>query len=379
MFKGLFAIAYKEFLHIKRDPATRFVFIIPIFQLALFGYAIRLDVEDIRTAVVDLDNTDESRQLIDLYRNTRTFDIAHRYTSLAELDQGIVAGEVRVGVYIPDGFARQIHRGEEAQVLLLVDGSNSTEATSALNVSQAMGLYMSRHIRASSMGHRELASLGPNIPLASVDIRGRLLFNPHLRSANFFVPGLVGVILQLITVLLTSFAIVRERESGTFEQLMVTPVGSWGLLIGKLIPYSLVAIIETTLVLTIMVFMFGVPIAGSLPLLSVLSVLFLITALSLGVIISTIARNQAEAMQMAFLVLLPSILLSGFVFPLETIPDVVYPLTYLIPVRYFIEILRGLILRGAPFDALWMDTLALAVFGVGLMVLSAVRFRKRLD
>ncbi len=379
MFSGFKAIAYKEFLHVIRDPATRFVFIIPIMQLVLFGYAIDLQVKDIPTSIVDLDGTEESRELADMLENTRSLEVTDEYRSLEELEEALVNGTTQVGVYIPDGFARRVRRGEESQVLVLIDGSYSTEATAALNVTGALGLYISRNVRAVEWDTHEMGRLPPNAPLANIDIRQRLLFNPNLRSPNFFVPGLVGVILQLITILLTSFSIVRERESGTFEQLMVTPVGPWGLFLGKLVPYAGIAIIETTVVLVLMVFAFGVPIVGSLPLLAVLSLLFLLTSLSLGVIISTLASNQAEAMQFSFLLLLPSILLSGFVFPLQTIPDVLQPLTYLIPVRYFIEILRGLILRGAPFEALWMDSAALAIFTIALLVVSAIRFKKRLD
>lgn len=379
MFSGFKAIAYKEFLHVARDPATRFVFIIPIIQLTLFGYAVNLEVKDIPTAIVDLDNSEESREFIDLVENTRSLEVNDSLPSLPSMEQALVAGRTQVGVYIPEGFAQRIHRGEEAQVLVLIDGSYSTEATTALNVTQALGMYMNRNIRAVPWDSRELGHLPVGAPLANIDVRSRLLFNPNLRSPNFFVPGLVGIILQLITILLTSFSIVRERESGTLEQLMVTPVGPWGLFLGKLVPYAGIAIIETTLVLVLMVYLFQVPIVGSLPLLALLSLLFLLTSLSFGVIISTVASNQAEAMQMSFLILLPSILLSGFVFPLQTIPDAIYPLTYLIPVRFFIEILRGLILRGAPFAALWQEAASLGVFTAVLLLLSAIRFKKRLD
>jgi len=375
---SLRAVAAKELLHVLRDPATRFVFMIPVLQLALFGYAIRVDVTDIPTAVVDQDGTHESAELLDLYANARTFEVRRRLTSLEELQADLVAGRVKVGVLVPPGFGRRVRRGERAEALVLVDGSYSSEASAATNVSRALGLYVARRFRARTWDLQDLPRLPPDAPLAQVDLRTRLLFNPNLRSANFFVPGLVGIILQLVTILLTSFSIVRERESGTYEQMMVTPVGPWSLLLGKLAPYALIGAIETALVLLLMVFLFGVPIAGSLPLLAVLAGLFLLTSLSLGLIVSTVARNQAEAMQMAFVILLPSILLSGFVFPLESIPDPIYPLTYLIPVRYFIEILRGVILRGAPFGALWTQATALALYTALLLGISALRFRRRM-
>ncbi len=378
MLASFRAVSHKEFLHVLRDPSTRFVFLIPILQLLLFGYAIRVEVEDIPTAVVDLDGSHESERLIDLYAEVRTFDVVERLTSLSELEAGLVAGRVKVGVLVPSGFGRRVRSGDRAEALVLVDGSYSSEASAAVQVTRALGLWVSRRFRAAAWDLRDLPRLDPEVPLSQVDLRTRLLFNPNLRSANFFVPGLVGIILQLVTILLTSFSIVRERESGTWEQMMVTPVGSWGLLFGKLAPYAVIGAIETTLVLVLMVHLFGVPIAGSLSLLAVLAALFLITSLSLGLIVSTIARNQAEAMQVSFAMLMPSILLSGFVFPLESIPEAIYPLTFLIPVRYFIEILRGIILRGAPFDALWTQALALSVYTVLLLALSARRFRRRM-
>jgi len=372
------AVAAKEFLHVRRDPATRFVFLIPVLQLLLFGFAIRVEVTDIPTAVVDLDGTHESRQLLDLYANARSFEVVRRLSSLPELEADLVAGRAKVGVLVPPGFGRDVRRGERAEALVLVDGSYSSEASAAIQVTRALGFYVARRFRAAAWDVRDLPHLPPAAPLAQVDLRTRLLFNPQLRSANFFVPGLVGIILQLVTILLTSFSIVRERESGTWEQMMVTPIGSWGLLFGKLAPYAVVGAIETSVVVTLMVYLFGVPIAGSLGLLSALAALFLLTSLSLGLILSTFARNQAEAMQMAFFVLLPSILLSGFVFPLETIPEEIHPLTYLIPVRYFIEILRGIILRGAPFDALWTQAAALGLYTLVLLTLGGLRFRRRM-
>lgn len=375
---ALGAVAYKEFLHVLRDPSTRFVFMIPVFQLVLFGYAIRVDVTDIPSAYVDLDRTQESRELVSRVANTRTFDVRRRLASLQELEQDLVAGRSQVGLYVPQGFGRGVRSGERAEALVIIDGSYSATASAAANVSREIALRFSQEVRAHRWDRRDLARVPPQLPLAQVDLRSRLLFNPALRSASFFVPGLVGIILQIVTVLLTSFSIVRERESGTFEQMMVTPVGAWSLLLGKLAPYALIGVIETALVLALMVWVFGVPIAGSLSLLAVLSALFLLTSLSLGLIVSSYARNQAEAIQLAFFLFLPSILLSGFVFPLETIPQPIYPLTFLIPVRYFIEALRGIILRGAPFADLWPQAAAMAGFAAGLLVLSALRFRRRM-
>jgi ABC transporter DrrB family efflux protein len=375
MFDGLWAIAWKEFLHVIRDPATRFVLLIPVFQLVVFGYAIRLEIENIPTVIVDQDNSVESRELISAFQNTRTFEVSERAYDLNAARQLIIAGDARVGLIVPDGYARSLMRGEPAPALVLVDGSNSTEASAALNVSRALAMSSARRLSPSTW--REL-DLPPRLP-PTIDIRVRLLFNPNLRSANFFVPGLVGIIMQLITIMLTSFSIVRERERGTFEQLLTTPIGSWGLLLGKIAPYAVIAVFETIVVLVLMVTVFGVPIAGNLFLLAGLSALFLLTSLALGVIISTFAATQMEAMQLAFLILLPSILLSGFMFPIPSIPEPIQSVTYIIPARYFIEILRGIVLRDASLADLAFESFALAGYTVVLLGIGAARFRKRLD
>ena len=375
MIDALRAVAWKESLHVRRDPATRFVFVIPVMQLLLFGYAIRLDVEDVPTAWVDLDRTAESRALVAAFRNTETLALTHQLTSVADVQAALESNEVSAAVVVPHGYARALMRGEVADVLMVVDGTNSTEASAAASAARAIGTSVSLSLVPSldPDGHQLRAR-----PPGRVDVRTRMLFNPELRSANFFVPGLIGIILQLITILLTSFAIVRERETGTYEQLMVTPVGPWAMLLGKIAPYAVIASIETVVVMLLMVSVFQVPIAGSLPLLAVLSLLFLLTALSLGVIISTFASTQMEAMQLSFLVLLPTILLSGFVFPIESIPEPIRTMTHVIPARYYISILRGLILRGASFDALIPDALALVVFTSILLGIGVARFRHRL-
>jgi ABC-type multidrug transport system permease subunit len=372
-------MAWKELLHVVRDRSTRFVFIIPMMQLMLFGYAIRIEVTDIPSAWVDLDQSQESRELVAAFANTETFELLGEFRSVDEAQAAIAAGEVHAVVVVPEDFSREVMRGEVADFLVLIDGSYSSEATAALNVSQQIALTQSRTVRAQTLERSELGRIPPALPLAQVDARPRLLFNPNLRTATFFVPGLVGIIMQLVTVLLTAFSIVRERENGTFEQLLTTPVTPWAMLLGKLMPYALIGVIETAAVLTLMVFVFGVPIVGSIALLAALSMIFLLTSLTVGILISTASSNQAEAMQLGFLLLLPSVLLSGFIFPLQSIPQPIRTLTFLIPVRYYIEILRGIILRGADLGALWDEALALSVYTGALLVISARRLRRRLD
>lgn len=356
----------KEVIHIRRDPATRFIFAIPLLELLLFGYAIEMDVKNISTVVFNLDQQKESRELIREFESTRYFRVTGQVYSDRELEQAIVSGRAKVGIKIPPDYSEQLVNGRQAGVQVLIDGSDSTSALRLLQASQTLGFLKS------------LKKIGFTTEMVAVDVRPRLLFNPNLESANFFVPGLIGVILQLVTVFLTAFSIVRERERGTMEQLLVTPVSKEGLILGKLLPYCAIGFMQTGLVLSVMVILFGVPIHGSVSLLLLLSGVFLIPALGMGIVISTFARNQGEAMQMAMMVMLPSILLSGFVFPRESMPYAIYLLTFLIPATYYLEILRGIILRGAGWAALWDEALVLLIFGIFFMVLSALRFKKRL-
>jgi ABC transporter DrrB family efflux protein len=312
-----------------------------------------------------MDHTSESRRLAEEFRNTSSFDIVAEVNSEQEVREYIVAGKAKTGLLIPSDYTARLLRGEQARVQLLVDGSDSTVATNAVQTSRGIG-----QLKALSV-----SGISPEqLPL---DIRPRVLFNPNLDSSHFYVPGLIGIILQIVTVMLTAFAIVRERERGTLEQLVVTPVSRAALIIGKIIPYALIGIGQTVLVLVLMRYVFGVPIEGDVFLLMLLSILFLIPALALGILVSTVAANQAQAMQVALLVMLPSVLLSGFAFPRETMPLPIYWLSFAIPVTYYVQILRGIILRGAGLWALWPQTLALAGFGLVLIVISSLRFQKR--
>lgn len=370
MFEGLGAIIYKESRHILRDPRTLFLMLlVPGLQLTVFGYAIDLDIKNIPTAIYDLDGRATSKELLDRFTNSGYFHIVRLVHSDEELIHAIVRGEAKVGVKIPPDYSDKLLVGESTHVQVLVDGSDSTVAMQALNVSNAIALRSSLAIISDMLG-------GRSTPL--IDARTRVLFNPDMRTANFMVPGLVGIILQLITMLLTAFAIVREKENGTLEQLMVTPVSRLGLILGKLIPFGVVGILETTSVLIIMRFLFQVPIAGSLLMLAGFTLIFLNTALGLGLFISTFATNQIQALQYSFLIILPSVLLSGFIFPQESMPYIIYVIGQFVPATYFIQILRGIILRDASFLDLYANGLILA--GMGLLVLTAatLRFRKTL-
>ncbi|MCG3199713.1 MAG: ABC transporter permease [Candidatus Omnitrophica bacterium] len=366
ILRGLSAIMYKETVQIRRDPSTRFVFLIPVIQTIIFGYAIDMDIQHIRTIVHDMDRSAESRRLVESLANTQTFDVVEEVHGDLEVHRRIVAGTARVGVIVPPDFSAKILRGEKATVQVLVDGSDSSVATNAVQTALGVGYLQA------------LQRAGVTPETASIEVRPRVLFNPDLESSHFYVPGLIGIILQVVTVFLTAFAIVRERERGTLEQLVVTPVSKGALILGKLVPYCVIGMVQTLFVLLLMRWVFGVPVEGDVFLLLSLSALFLLPALAMGILVSTVSSNQAQAMQMGMLIMLPSILLSGFAFPRETMPGPIYLLTFLIPVTYYVQILRGIILRGAGFWALWPQTLILAVFAVVLVVASSLRFQKRI-
>ncbi|HUS38911.1 MAG: ABC transporter permease [Pirellulales bacterium] len=378
---GLLAVLLKEFSHIRREPITLFfMFAVPVLQTFIFGYAINTEIENIPAVVYDLDGRIEARELREAFDNTRTFTLIDRVLDEESFRRAITSGRARVGIRIPADYTDKLLNGEQAQVQVLIDGSDSQVASTALHAASLLGMVVSAK-RARGFAERlptvpSRDSVGN--PAMPVDIRPRLLFNPDLESSHFFVPGLVGIILQLVTLFLTSFAIVRERERGTLEQLFVTPVGKTGLLLGKLTPYAILGFLEMLIVLTVMVYVFGVPIHGSLPLLLTLSLLFLICGLGLGMFVSTIAQTQLQAIQFAFLIMLPSVLLSGFMFPRSEMPLPIYILTFAIPVTYFLEILRGIVLRGADFIDLLPHVIGLIICCLVILGLSLSRFRKQL-
>lgn len=380
-FDGLWAILLKEFLHIRRQRTTLFfMLVVPVIQTLIFGYAIDTQIENLPTVVYDLDGRMQARELVDALVNTQKFKVIARVHSEDAFRRALVSGEAKVGVKIPPDYTDKLLRGEQTQVQVLIDGSDSQIATTALNSVQLLGMNLAINFARRTGETLQIAPARDEAGKAAlpVEMRPRLLFNPDLKSARFFVPGLVGIILQLVTLFLTSFAIVRERELGTLEQLFVTPVGRSGLLLGKLIPYAITGIGETMLVLTVMVYVFDVPIAGSIPLLIALASLFLVCALGLGLLVSTVATMQLEAIQIAFVIMLPSVLLSGFVFPRSEMPLLIRPVSYLLPVTYFIEILRGIVLRGAGLMELVPWIAGLTICCLAILMLSIARFRKQL-
>lgn len=378
---GLRAILAKEFVHIRRQPSTIFfMLVIPVIQTLIFGYAIETQIENIPMVVYDLDGRRQGRELTEALVNTHKFRVVEAVYDDESFRRALTSGRAKVGLRIPANYSDRLIRAEQVQVQLLVDGSDSQVATTAVNTAHLLGLSLSLQIARRKGDSLQIAAARDPAGRGGVPIemRPRLLYNPDLESARFFVPGLVGIILQLVTLFLTSFAVVREREIGTLEQLFVTPVGRTGLLLGKLFPYAIVGFVEMLMVLSVMIYVFDVPIHGSLGLLLGLSTLFMICSLALGLLVSTLAKTQLEAMQFSFVVMLPSVLLSGFMFPRSEMPLPIYVITFVLPATYFIEILRGVVLRGADFFDLLPSTAGLTICLVVLLTTSVARFHKRL-
>jgi ABC-2 type transport system permease protein len=374
-------VFYKESLHLRRDSMALFAaLIIPIIQLVILGAAVDTNVRQVRTAVYDetgvmeraggSHGSETSRALLDRFRNSDTFHIYRFVHSDDELTQELVAGHAKVGIKIPLDFDRQLLRGESGQVLVLVDGSDSSVAGQAVNVVTAIGLDESLQ-RALASG---AVARGLGVP--AVDVRPKVMFNPDSRSPNFFLPGMMPVLLLFVTTLLTAFSIVREKERGTLEQLLITPVRPLGLMMGKLSPYFVVGLTEMSLILLLMRTVFRVPIHGNLLLLYALAPAYMFVNLAVGLLISTRARTQVEALQVSMGLIMPSIFLSGYIFPRETMPGFFYWLSYLLPATYMMDISRGIILRGATLAQLWPNAVALTILGTLVMLIAARNFRK---
>jgi ABC-2 type transport system permease protein len=368
-FNGLLPVLRKEAIHIRRDPmALFFTVLIPLMQLFMIGYAINTNVRDIPTAVYDAAQTQESRRLLNRFVNSDDFKISVYVNSEEELNREIISGRARAGIKIPPDYSRRLLAGETASILVLVDGSDSSVAGEALNVSNAIALRESLERSLSKTAARQTLL---------VEARPKILFNPDSRSANFLIPGMIAVLMQMMTVLLTAIAIVRERERGTLEQLYMTPVKPLGLMVGKLVPYAVVAYAEILILLFFLRWAFDVPIRGSLPLLLVLVTPFILTMLGFGLLISTRARTYQEATQAAFGTMMPSIFLSGYIFPIDSMPMFFQYISQIIPTTYLIQIFRGIILRGADLQDLWQQGLILTVMAVLMITFSALRFRKK--
>lgn len=365
------AILYKEFLQIRRDRLTLgLVFMLPLIQLLLFGFAIQTEVKHIPTVVFDQSASAESRDLLETFTATGYFDIFYTVNSYDQVNAMIDGGKAKVGIIFPPDFARSVKRGESAAVQVLVDASDNMVANQAMATAGSIGLLKSQEVIAQKL-HFNIA--GP-----PYDIRVRAWYNPDGITAYYMVPGILGIIVTLSMVMMTSMAIVRERERGTLEQLIVTPVKSYELMIGKIVPYILLGYIQITLALLVGVLVFGVPIRGSLLELYLLTLFFITASLGLGIMISNLAKNQMQAFQMSFFIMLPSILLSGFLFPRDAMPKIIYYLSNIIPLTYYLDIIRGIMLKGIGFSYLVGQVVSLLVFSIFFLTFSIIKFQKKI-
>jgi ABC-2 type transport system permease protein len=371
----IFSIVRKEFVQIFRDPRTlALIIVMPIIQLFLLGYAATTDVRNIPMAVLDQNQTMQSRDLLDAFRAADYFRIDYYVNSTEEYQKLIESGKIRAALVIPPDYDSQLLDGK-AQVLFVLDGSDGSVGATALSTARQIGQSYATKVLEQQMTLRSSSAL----PSAPLEVRTQVWYNPDFRSAYFMIPGVIGMILSFITTILTATTIVRERERGTIEQLIVTPIRSWELIVGKLLPYVILAFIETFEILIIGHLAFAVPVRGSLLLITLASGLFLMSSLGIGLFASTVANTQQEAMLTVMMFNLPMIFLSGFFFPIQAMPKFLQVVSYAIPLRYYLVVIRALMIKGVGFAAIQSEIISLTIFGVVIMGAAAMRFRKRLD
>ncbi|HEY3374426.1 MAG TPA: ABC transporter permease [Candidatus Aquicultor sp.] len=367
-------LAKKEFLQLKRDRRMLpLLFIAPIIQLILFGYVVQTEVKHIGIVLVDYDRTAESRVITEKFTNAGYFSIVGRVNSEQDMPQLIRSDKATIGLVVPKGFEQSIKAGRSAQLMLVLDGSDPNVGVQATQYAQGIIAARSQELMSKKLG--AISAVVPHI--SSVESRVRVWYNPDLRSVNYMVPGLIGLILTIITTIITAIAIVKERERGTLEQLIVTPIKRWELILGKILPFVTIAFIELGIIAGVGVLWFGVPFRGSILLLLVLCIAFLFTTIGQGLLVSTISRTQHQAQMTAMFFMMPAILLSGFIFPIDNMPRIIQYVTYLIPLRYFLVIVRGIFLKGIGIHELWSQALILSLLGVLIFTASVLRFQKR--
>jgi ABC-2 type transport system permease protein len=365
----------KEFIQVFRDPKMqRIIFIMPIVQILVFGYAVTTDVNHIPTVIFDLDESVASRDLVSRFVRSGYFDVVEYVDNNARAEELISQGKASVVLHMNYGFENDLQGGRTAPLQLILDGTDSNTVRIVLNYSARIANEFSENVLLSHMSRLQ----GAIPPPSQVTMRGRAWFNENLESRNFYVPGVIAIMVMLITLLLTSMAIVREKEIGTMEQIMVTPIRPVEFILGKTVPFALIGFIDVIVIMVVGVFWFHVPIRGSILELFFATGLYLMTSLGIGLLISTISQTQQQAMLSTFLFFQPAVLLSGFMFPIANMPVVIQWLTFLNPLRYFLVIVRGLFLKGVGFRVLWPQMLALAVMGICTLWLASKRFRKTL-
>jgi ABC-2 type transport system permease protein len=367
----------KEFIQTLRDPHTRFVLIVPpIIQMFIFGYAATLEVKHVALAVLDLDNTRDSRALASHFSASRYFTLKKYVQQRDDLREGIDRGDFLMALQIDSGFAQRLRNGQGASVQVLVDSSNSNTALVSIGYLSRIGADFARDYQLDSLGRTapQLVSFLPQ-----VTFEPRPWFNENLESQWYFVPGVIGNLMQIMVMMLTAFAVVREREIGTLEQIMVTPIRRWEFILGKTVPFFLIGCFDATMISLVGTFWFGVPFRGRIVVLAVGLMIFMVAALGVGLFLSTICRTQQQAMISAFFYVMPVATLSGFGTPISSMPPFFQKLTYLNPLRHIIVVLRSVYLKGVGFDVLWPEILAMSLFAVFMLSVSVLRFQKSLD
>ena len=377
MWRRIAELLVKEFLQLKRDRSARFRLLIPpIIQMVLFGYAATFEVFNVSTAVLDQDHTQESRALIDRFVNSSRFRVSKIARDRRELGDAVERSDAQIGIVVPPGFAALLRKGQTSPVQILVDGTNSNTALIALGyVGQIAGGVGQEY--ALDLAQRTGRALGR--PLVNVVLQERYWYNPNLNSRWFFVPGVIGTLTLVTIVNLTAFAIVREREIGTLEQILVTPIRPFEFIVGKTLPFFLIGLIEVAIVAAVGMLWFNVPFKGDPLVLLLGTCLYLFSVLAIGLLISTLCTTQQQAFASNFFVLNPMFILSGFSFPIPSMPEALQWVTYLDPLRYFLVIIRGTYIKGVGLDVLWPQMLALATIAIALLGLAVLRFRKSLD
>jgi len=371
------ALIKKEITHMIRDPRTLiFIFIMPILQLVLLGYANTTDIKNVSTVIFNQDNSPASRDLLDSFKSTGYFSFNYSVGSQTEVDNLIGGGQAKVGIVIPPNYGANLGSGQRSQALVLIDGSDPTVASAALSAAELAG-----QAHGVSIKTQQLSLQGASVGTGAnpVDVRTDVLYNPDLLGAYSIVPGLIALILFQTATSLTALAIVRERERGTMEQLIVTPIRSWELILAKITPYILVSFADTLLILVLGTLIFGVPIRGSIILLFAMTGLYLLPTLGYGLVISTVARTQQQAQLMVMPLMLPAMMLSGYIFPIASLPIALQYVGALLPTTYFIYIMRAIVIKGVGISLIIPQTIALSIFAVALLGLAMWRFRKNLD
>lgn len=373
MFERLKTMLIKEFIQILRDPRMRFViFAVPVVQILLFGYAVNTDVKHIATVLCDMDNSRMSRELAARLERSGYFDIVRRVDTPAEIRRLIDFGEVKAAVQINHGFENLVQGGRSAPVQVIVDGTDANTARIVL----AYAVRIANRFSGEVLAERLVRAGGADRPVELVALESRAWFNENLESRNYYVPGVMAQMVLIVTMMLSSMSVVREKEIGTMEQVIVTPIRRWEFILGKTLPFAVIGYINVTIVTLVACIWFDIPLRGSLPLLFVATGFYLMSTLGFGLFISTVSSTQQQAMMSAFMFNFPAMLLSGFAFPIENMPVSVQYATYLNPLRYYLYIIRGIFLKGVGIAPLWPELLSLLVLGSCILTFAVLRFRK---